>query len=335
VRSHSLEPTSAPLRLAVIVALGAAALTACDPAGAQRADEPTHAFRTTVPELSTIPAPCPTSSTSGSVEVRLFHAPGGGCVRQDLLREFRCTSQDDPVIEAGGLRFLGGTFAMPVSGLPADARLLGRNSLEEVDIRPGGRPTLYVTTADGVERWLTLVAPPDGLADALFLGDSIMVGSRRAVVRALPGWATEFRAKVSRTTDEGIDVARTLHDMSDHDVVVVELGTNDSLAEGFRARVQRLLSIVGSAPLIVWVTVHRDMEITPELDADIESAMRDLPNGLVVDWNAAVTSDDVLADGVHPTDAGKVLMARLLAGPLQRWNDAATGHGAVACAPRE
>ncbi len=334
MRFHRFEPT-APLRFAAIVAMCAAALAACDRAGAQRADEPTHAFRTTVPELSTIPAPCATSSSSGGVEVRLFHAPGGGCVRQDQLREFRCTSGDDPVIEAGGLRFLGGTFAMPVSGVPADARLLGRNSLGEVDIRPGGRPTLYVTSADGVERWLTLVTPPDGLADALFLGDSIMVGSRRAVVRALPGWATEFRARVSRTTDEGIDVARTLPDVSDHDVVVVELGTNESLAEEFPALVQRMLSIVGSARLVVWVTVHRDMEITPELDADIESAMRDIPNGIVVDWNAAVTLDDLLADGVHPTDAGKALMAHLLAGPLQRWHDAATGHGAVACAPRE
>ncbi|MFL5799427.1 MAG: GDSL-type esterase/lipase family protein [Actinomycetota bacterium] len=326
---------SIPLHLAAAVVVCALALTACDRAGAQRADEPTHAFRTAVPELSTIPAPCPTSSASGGVEVRLFHAPGGGCVRQDQLREFRCTPQDDPVIEAGGLRFLGGAFAMPVSQVPVEARLLGRNSLEEVDIRPGDRPTLFVTTAGGVERWLTLVTPPDGLADALFIGDSIMVGSRRAVVRALPGWATEFRAKVSRTTDEGIDVARTLDDMSRHDVVVVELGTNESLAEGFPARIRRMLSIVGSARLIVWVTVHRDQEITPELNDDIVSAMRDLPNGIVADWNAAVTPDDLLADGVHPTDAGQALMAHLLAGPLQRWNDAATGHGDVACAPPE
>src|SRR6266516_4587664 len=83
---------------------------------------------------------------AAGVDVRLFRAPGGGCVRQDQLREFRCTPQDDPVIEAGGLRFLGGTFAMPVSQVSVDARLLGRNSLEEVDIRPGDRPTLFVTT---------------------------------------------------------------------------------------------------------------------------------------------------------------------------------------------
>jgi hypothetical protein len=237
------------------------------------------------------------------------------------------------MIEAGGLRFLGGTFAVPVPALPASARPLGRDGREEVDLRPGDRPTLYVKSAAGVERWLTVIAPPNGLADALFLGDSIMVGSRKAVVRALPGWATEFRAKVSRTTEEGIDVARSLQDMSVHDVVVVELGTNESVSDGFPAKIQRMLAIVGSARLVVWVTVHRDVEITPQLNAEIGAAMRDLPNGLVVDWNAAVTTEDLLADGVHPTDAGQALMADLLSGPLQRWHDAATGDGAAACAP--
>jgi hypothetical protein len=94
-----------------------------------------------------------------------------------------------------------------------------------------------------------------------------------------------------------------------------------------------MLSVVGAARLVVWVTVHRDLTFVDELNDDILTAMRSIPNGVVADWNGAVTPDDLISDGVHPTDAGKELMASLLSRLLTRWSDAANGDGAVACAP--
>jgi hypothetical protein len=322
-------------RRVLSVILAAVLLSGCMLAGAQKATEPTHAFRSVVPVLSTVPAPCPTASAAGGVEVELFDAPGGGCVRQDQLREYRCSSEDDPVIEAAGLRFLGGRFSLPVPQMPSAAILLGRHGDEEVFAVPGDRPTLLVRTTEGVRRWLTVVSPPDPAhPSALFLGDSIMVGSRGAVGRALPGWDTEFHAKIGRTTEEGIAVARTLRGIENRDAVVVELGTNESIEEGFPALVHRMLSIVGGARLVVWVTVHRlDLEFIPDINSDIVRAMSEVPNGAVADWSSAVTPEDLVDDGVHPSDQGKRLMADLVGGLLTRWRDAATGHGAAACAP--
>ena len=317
--------------LTLLAACGRA--DARDPVATPVSLEPTHPLRSVVPSLSTVPAPCATTIDVNGTEVQLFHAAGGGCIQPDQLRAYRCGDDVDPVIEAVGLRFLGGMFAMTVPSLPAGAELLGKGGHRDIFAVPGDRPTLYVRSDGEVQRWLTLVRPPDSLPRALFLGDSITLGSRGAIVRALPGWGTGFRAQIGRTTSEGIEVARTLHDVFDQDVVVVELGTNESTAEGFPDRVRGMLDLVDPARLVVWVTVHRDLPFVPELNDDIVAAMRSLPNGAVADWNFLATPDDVISDGVHPSDRGKEVIASLLSRLLVRWHDAATGHGATACAP--
>jgi lysophospholipase L1-like esterase len=325
-----------PLILLVGLFAACASAGATGPSGTAASAEPTHVFRSVVPSLSTVPAvpaPCPSSTPAGGVEVALFVAPGGGCIRPDQLRQFRCADHVDPVIEAAGLRFLGGRFAMLAPGLPAGAGLIGHGAGEDLFIVPGDRPTLYVRTADGrISRWLTLDPAVAAMPHVLVVGDSITVGSRAAIVRSLPGWTASFHAKVGRTTEQGITAARTVHDIGGLDAVVVELGTNDSTAEGFPDRIARMLAVVGRAKLVVWVTVHRDLTIVPELNDDIVRAMAALPNGAVADWNAVVTPDDIVSDGVHPNVQGRKLMASLLSGLLAPWRDAATGAGATACA---
>jgi lysophospholipase L1-like esterase len=320
----------------------ASLLSACGRAGAEDPGagtpaslEPTHVFRSVVPSLSTVPGPCPspTPAPEGGVEVTLFEAPDGGCIAADQLRRFRCDDRVDPVIEAAGLRFVGGRFAMVAPGLPANAQLVASARDEEVYVAPGDRPTLYVRTGERTERWLTLVEHTDGPPQALFLGDSIMLGSRGAVVRALTGWGTAFRAKIGRTTAQGVEVAKTFRDVGNEDVVVVELGTNDSTPQGFPDRIQGVLSLVDDARLVVWVTVHRDLEFVPELNDDIVQAMAAVPNGAVIDWASAVQPGDLISDGVHPSDSGKELMGSLLGFVLNRWEETASGHGALECEP--
>jgi len=46
-----------------------------------------------------------------------------------------------------------------------------------------------------------------------------------------------------------------------------------------------------------------------------------------------VTPADLLSDGIHPSDPGKRLLARLVSDPIRRWSLAATGRGDTSCAP--
>jgi lysophospholipase L1-like esterase len=165
-----------------------------------------------------------------------------------------------------------------------------------------------------------------------FLGDSIMVAARGDVAQALPAWTSRFNARIGRDTAEGIRVASGLP-LGGVDALVIELGTNQSTADGFPTLARRLLDIVRDVPLVVWVTVHRELDFVAEINADIGRATGDAPNTVVADWDNAVQLDGLLPDGVHPTEVGRQVMASLLSGPLDRWYLAATGRGDTACAP--
>ena len=113
----------------------------------------------------------------------------------------------------------------------------------------------------------------------------------------------------------------------------MELGTNESTPEGFPDRIAQMLSVVGDARLVgVGHGAPRRISFVDELNTDIDAAMAGVPNGAVADWASVVPPEDLVSDGVHPDDQGKVLMGSLLADVLTRWHDAATGFGATACA---
>jgi hypothetical protein len=286
-----------------------------------------------VPTLDTTPGPCPTSARTGRPGIVLFDGPGGGCIRPDQMEAFRCRSVDDPVLVIAGLRFLGGRFAAPIPTLPAEAQVIGRSASAVVSVIPGHPPRVFVRTATRLERWLAIPRLPRSAPPrALFLGDSIMVAARPDVTQALPDWTREFNARVGRATSEGIRVASGLS-LDGVDAVVIELGTNQSTAVGFPSLARRLLSIVRDVPLVMWVTVHRELDFVSEINTDIGRAAGEAPNAVVADWDQAVPSDGLLSDGIHPTDIGKQVMASLLSGPLKRWHLAATGRGDTACAP--
>jgi hypothetical protein len=305
-------------------------LCACNGSGT---DDVADVLASAVPSLDTTPGPCPTSAGTGRPGIVLFDGPGGGCIRPDQMEAFRCRSVDDPVLAIAGLRFLGGRFAAPVPTLPAEARVLGRSASTVVFVVPGHLPRVFVRTGTRLERWLAVPRLPRSASPrALFLGDSIMVASRPEVTQALPDWTREFNSRVGRGMSEGIRVASRLP-LDGVDAAVIELGTNQSTADGFPTLARRLLSIVRDVPLVVWVTVHRDLDFVSEINADIGRAAGEAPNAVVADWNQAVPSDGLLSDGIHPTDVGKQVMATLLSGPLERWHLAATGRGDTACAP--
>ena len=269
------------------------------------------------------------------MEITRFDAFGGGCIRADQMAAFRCGITADPVLAVGRQRFVGGRFAVSVPSIPSGSASLGHSRATAVFARPGRPPALFVRRAGRLERWLPLPAlGEEATPDALFLGDSIMVASHRAIAAALPSWSTQFDARVGRATAEGVEVASHLR-IAGRDAVVVELGTNEGSAERFPDLSRSLLARVRAASLVVWVTVHRNADFVPELNDDIRRAVAAIPNGVVADWDHAVPPDGLLTDGIHPTDAGKRAMAALLARVLDPWYLAATGRGDTACAPPE
>ena len=240
--------------------------------------------------------------------------------------------QDDPVLLVGGRSFLGGRFAVPVEGMPAEAGVLGRSGDTEVLVVPGHPPRLYVRTGSVIDRWLTVHrARGPGSPTAFFVGDSIMVGSRQAVEAALRGWTTEFDAQVGRTSLEGIDAVGK-HPPGEVEVTVVELGTNDSDPGAFADRVGTMLDLVGDSPLVVWVTVHLDVDFLDELNAAIRAGAGRLPNAAIADWAAAVDPErDLVEDGIHPNEHGRKVLASLLSDLLTRGHRVASGESAPGC----
>ena len=69
------------------------------------------------------------------------------------------------------------------------------------------------------------------------IGDSILDGGRDAVEAGLADWSLTLDAEVGRSSSSGVALAQEAAEQ-DADAVVMELGTNDSSADG----VPRLIS---------------------------------------------------------------------------------------------
>src|SRR3989442_286904 len=75
-------------------------------------------------------------------------------------------------------RFLGGTYAVTLPGLPIGSRLVGETEGMTVFEIPTERSSLYVQRGASVERWLPLPSRvSSSTPTAFFIGDSITYGA--------------------------------------------------------------------------------------------------------------------------------------------------------------
>ena len=287
----------------------------------------------------------------------------GVCLPGSSIVLYRCSASDIPVLrlagETGSVSFLGGPFAVSVDTVPANIRFVGRGSGFEVlvaDPIPAvpspDSPEPTATTAppatdleplvfvrhDGLtERWLrmerrrTVSDPPS----AWLIGDSILDGGRDAVAGALVGWTLTIDAEVGRPSSQGI-LPATEAAGEGADVVVIELGTNDSSPSDFRDHLIESLDLLRDVPLVVWQTTRG-----PEGDttiASVNEAIREVvpryPNTTIADWEAFVPADELMEDGIHPVEGSEHLESDLLAPILTTWAGAVSGNGATSCGRR-
>ena len=198
-------------------------------------------------------------------------------------------------------------------------------------------PLVYVRSGGVTERWLRLEGPRDRLDRpvAWLIGDSILDGGREVVEERLAGWDLTLDAEVGRSSSSAPAIAQAAVE-SRPDVVLVELGTNDSSAPMFREHLVETLQILSGVPLVLWQTSHGPAEETtiPAVNAAIREVAGASPNTSIADWEAFVPEEAVQTDGIHPDEDFLYLEADLLVPLLKQWRAALTGEGATSCGGR-
>lgn len=156
------------------------------------------------------------------------------------------------------------------------------------------------------------------------IGDSITVMSADEIDDEIDG---RFDADVRAISGQRIDnmLPAVEEAVAEHDVVVVNLGTNDVLqAEshpdwqtGFLQMVQHLTRTDCAVMVNISTTVigpGARPEVATAINAAIEQAANEHDNLHVLDWDAIVHGPGgdalILRDQVHPTDAGSLRLAR-------------------------
>jgi lysophospholipase L1-like esterase len=172
---------------------------------------------------------------------------------------------------------------------------------------------------------LTAPASANALSRRLLVnGDSLAVGTKPYLPKALRGWRVTQSASVSRHASEGADVMRS-YGSSLPRVIHVSLGTNDdpNQVSVFRAAIREVMQVAGSRRCVVWTNIVRP----PAAGASYagfnralaaESRRRD--NLRVVNWVRMVRSHPewVVGDGVHVTAEGYKARAKAVARSVRR-----------------
>jgi hypothetical protein len=281
---------------------------------------------------------------------------------------FRCAPAAVPVLRISSARgpatFLGGPFAVPVTTLPSSVRFAGSSGSTDVLIAdpplPGRTPSLdpsvsatpspsvlegavpppepeplvYVRQGGVTERWLriggrrSIHEPPI----AWLIGDSILDGGREPVEEGLLNWQLTLDAEVGRSSSSAVSLAEEAA-IEGADVVLIELGTNDTSVDAFRDTLRNTLDVLHGVPLVIWQTARGPVDdaSVSGVNAAIREVVPTYPNTAIADWEAFVPADALGGDGIHPNEGFEHLESDLLLPMLTRWRAAITRVGSTAC----
>ena len=344
-----------PFRLGSLL-LASALLATCEAATSPSQPPPLAPPPPTDPSVDRA---CEEPGIEASV-VRFRHE--GVCLGGATMILYRCPTEQVPVLrvasERGAESFLGGPFAVPVMSLPPNVRFVGSGEGTDVmvaDPQPGipaspsmsgpgtatGSPELeplvFVRQDGRTERWLRLerdrrVADPPS---AWLIGDSILYGGREFVADSLADWTLTIDAEVGRPSSQGVPLAADAAEER-ADVVLVELGTNDSTAADFRDHLVETLELLRDVPLVLWQTARAPAELTTigQVNEAIREVVPRYPNTAVADWQTFAPVEELMEDGIHPRDGSEDLESELLTPIFEAWRSAVSGEGATSCARR-
>lgn len=161
---------------------------------------------------------------------------------------------------------------------------------------------------------LVLLALPAAAAgQVLVVGDSLELGTApylRGELRGVTALAVDARS--GRASGEGLRVLRATLSPAD-DVVVFDLGTNDTSPAVLAADLAAAATAIGDRCLVVASIVRP--RLGGPLTAVVDSFASARPNVRVVPWRETVAGSRgvIRRDGVHATPRGYALRARLVA----------------------
>lgn len=147
--------------------------------------------------------------------------------------------------------------------------------------------------------------------DITIIGDSVMLGARHYLARALPGVRVD--AAVGRQFSEA---PQRIGELREHDAlgrtVVLHLGTNGYIVERHLRSALRLLQ---DRQRVVVIDVHAARRWTEQNNEIVARVVGEFPNVVRVDW-ATLGRDNpqfFVSDGIHLNSAGMTALAAALA----------------------
>ena len=169
------------------------------------------------------------------------------------------------------------------------------------------------TSALNQSRLLTVGELSDG-PRLLMIGDSIFTAvSRRssnmACERLVPlGWQVAVEAERGRFIDLGLRIVKKKLPQG-FDAAVLFLGTNYGKKQDvYQETLDKILDELAPRPVII-LTATEYKPFMQEVNAVIEEEVRTRDNLWLVDWREISKTPGVLSrDGIHPVDAGNVVL---------------------------
>lgn len=158
----------------------------------------------------------------------------------------------------------------------------------------------------------------------LVTGDSLAVGTKPYLPKALRGWKVTQSASVGRNTADGVDVIRS-YGRSLPRVIHVSLGTNDSPNQvgAFRAAIREVMDIAGPRRCVVWTNIVRPAVAGTSYagyNRALAAESRPRENLRVVNWArmAREHPEWLAGDGVHANAEGYQARAKAIAQSVRR-----------------
>lgn len=285
------------LRILVVLAV---AVAACSGTSSTTVAETT----TTRAPITTLPPPTSTTTSTSTTTTTIPQPPTLATTPASGETVSTYRTQIDIVTEPGVI------LTFDDGDLPVDGA--GTASIEVLST-PGENSLRISATNDAglsATKQLRFVFEPMA-GWAMAIGDSVMLGTKPEIEKRLPGVTVD--ATVSRQFSAAPEMVRALMaGSSPPELIVIGLGSNGPARESdFDAVMEAAVDV----PLVAFVNVRVPRQWEDTSNRVIAEGVARYDNAVLIDWySASIDRSELFAgDGVHPKQAGRVIIAELLA----------------------